>query len=220
MSRVASSMHRCSCGCPSPAPKAGACPQKRGPPRGPVWTLSTSRTPTMTLKAGNAKIVPVALIVWDPSSGPTWWPNSGFGACPDPPRNSSEPACYPRRVSVRPIPISTTDTTTASGRRPRIWRGFNGGTQVGNQKHVTRSGDSNRNARAAVQAAARTTRPPLAASAAVAARASSAKGWPVAPCAQKRAPIERCWPSAFLPFCWGQQPWSTCRFERRVVSSR
>ena len=56
---------------------------------------------------------------------------------------------------------------------------------------------------------------PPAASAAPVAQASSAKGWPIAPCAPRRAPIVPCWPSAFSPFCSERPSLCTSPFERR-----
>ena len=177
----------------SPEPKAGACPPRLGSLRRSVWTLSTSwRRQALILSFGNAKTAPMVPTVWDPSSGQTWWPNLDFGACPD--CSATVRACLlPSACLGAPNPDLYNAISTGRGRRRPIWRGFTGGMRVASQRRVTRNGASNKNAQQI----------PLAASAAPVAQVSSAKDWPIAPCAQGRAPIVRCWHLAFLLFCWG-----------------
>ena len=124
-------------------------------------------------------------------------------------------ACLlPSACLVRPTPISIIATTTGRG-RPRIWRDFTGGIPVGNQRHVMRTGASNRNV--AAQAAAKTSRPPPVAFAAPVVRDSSAKDWLTVPYAQSRVPIVRCWPLVYLRFCLVQPLLCSCQFGRREL---
>ena len=57
----------------------------------------------------------------------------------------------------------------------------------------------------------------LAASAAPVAQASSAKDWPIAPCAPRRAPTVPCWPLAFSQFCSERLSLCTSPFERKEL---